>query len=172
MEFNDNYPQYEIMAQHSEEEGKSKRKNLWKVFWIMLGITLLELFIGFKAESLGLLDALKFSTVWLKLIFVGLTIVKAAYIVLEFMHLGHERKSLKYTIITPYVLFVLYLVWIALEEGTYSGDPNKKAIMNQLIIDQQHEVRTRPAGAHEHSEAAPAHDGGEGKHEESGAEHH
>lgn len=157
MEFNDGFPQYEILAHHSEEEGKVKRKKLWRVFWIMLAITILELIIGLKAEAWGLLDAMKFSTVTLKLIFVFLTIVKAGYIVLSFMHLGDERKSLKYTILVPYVLFVLYLTWIILVEGTYSMSTDRKAPMNQLIIDQQYKLRTQGSHGHDAAEhAAPA----------------
>jgi len=31
MEFHDNYPQYEVMANHGEEEGKKNRRTLWNV---------------------------------------------------------------------------------------------------------------------------------------------
>jgi cytochrome c oxidase subunit 4 len=84
--FNDGYPQYELMALHDEETGKVVRKKLWKVFWIMLVITIAELIIGFQAVDWGLSKTL------LKIIFISLTIVKAAYIVLSFMHLGDETK--------------------------------------------------------------------------------
>jgi cytochrome c oxidase subunit IV len=119
MEFNDGYPQYEIMAHHSEEEGKAKRKRLWKVFWILLVVTLLELFIGTKAESWGLQHD-GHSTISLKIIFIGLTLLKAAYIVLTFMHLGDEKKVFKYIILIPYAVFILYLVFICLVEGVYT----------------------------------------------------
>lgn len=167
MEFNDNYPAYELMAHHSEEEGKIKRKKLWRVFWIMLAITIGELIIGFKAEAWGLLDAMKFSTVTLKLIFIILTIAKAGYIVMSFMHLGDENKGFRYVVIAPYILFVSYLIWIIVKEGTYSMDPARKAPMDQLIIDQQHELRTSSGHGHdtEHSTSAPAKES-ESKHEE------
>ena len=41
-EFHDDYPSYETMAHHSEEEGKVTRKALWRVFWYMLAITIFE----------------------------------------------------------------------------------------------------------------------------------
>ncbi|MCC7050561.1 MAG: cytochrome C oxidase subunit IV family protein [Bacteroidia bacterium] len=119
MEFQDNYPQYEIMAHHSEEEGKLKRKKLWKVFWILLVVTLLELFIGSNAEAWGLQHAGQ-STFILKVIFIGLTILKAAYIVLSFMHLGDENKMLRYLILVPYSFFIVYIVAICLNEALYS----------------------------------------------------
>jgi cytochrome c oxidase subunit IV len=53
----------------------------------------------------------------IKLGFIVLTLVKAAYIVLIFMHLGDEKKSLKYVVLLPYALFILYLIFIGLYEG-------------------------------------------------------
>lgn len=173
MDFNDNYPSYEMMAHHSEEEGKVKRKKLWKVFWIMLAVTIVELIIGFYQEDWGLTDAMRYSTVTLKFIFIILTIVKAAYIVLSFMHLGDEKKVLKYTILVPYIFFVLYLSWIVITEGTYSGADERKAPMNELIIEEQNKIRTG-GGAHHggndhHENAAAGAESGD-KHEE--GEHH
>ena len=43
--------------------------------------------------------------------------MKAAYIVLVFMHLGDERSNLKKVIIAPYMLFIGYLIFIAISEG-------------------------------------------------------
>ncbi len=55
-EFHDDYPQYEFMAHHSEEEGKVMRRKLWNVFWIMLAVTIAELIIGSFAKDWHLLD--------------------------------------------------------------------------------------------------------------------
>jgi len=52
-----------------------------------------------------------------KLLFIGLTVLKAGYIVLTFMHLGDERKVLKYIILVPYFIFIVYLLFICLTEG-------------------------------------------------------
>jgi len=43
--------------------------------------------------------------------------VKAAYIVLVFMHLGDERPNLKKVVLAPYMLFIGYLLFIAISEG-------------------------------------------------------
>lgn len=111
-EFHDYNPGYEFLAQHDAEVGKQKRKQLWKVFWILLVVTLIELVIGFYNSN--------FSPALLKVIFVGLTIFKAYYIVAEFMHLGHENKGLRITVIIPYAIFAIYIVYICLIEGVYS----------------------------------------------------
>lgn len=107
------YPNYEKMAIHDEAHGKVVRKKLWMVFWIMLGITLFELFIGFKfSESLGEINK--------EYLFIFLTVVKAFFIVWVFMHLGDEKKAMKYVIIAPYTLFIFYLAFMAITEGAYS----------------------------------------------------
>ena len=108
------YPNYEKMAVHDEAHGKVVRKKLWMVFWIMLIVTLIELFIGFKySESLGEINK--------EYLFIFLTVAKAFFIVFVFMHLGDEKKALKYVIIAPYVLFIFYLAFMAITEGVYTS---------------------------------------------------
>jgi cytochrome c oxidase subunit IV len=103
------------MAQHTEhdENAPSPTKEIWKVFWYLLGITTLEFIIAFTIDA----DAHK----WLKIsIFIFLTIVKAFYIVGTFMHLKYEVKSLIWTVILP-CMFVLWLVLALMIEGGYIG---------------------------------------------------
>jgi cytochrome c oxidase subunit IV len=131
-EFHDDYPQYELMANHSEEEGKKIRRTLWNVFWIMLAITIAELIIGSMAPGHGWSG-----TAWLQFLFIGLTVLKAGFIVMAFMHLGHEVKFMKYVVLLPYTVFMLYGIFVILNEGIYSGEPVNKARMDHIIIDQQ-----------------------------------
>ncbi|MCE9538817.1 MAG: cytochrome C oxidase subunit IV family protein [Bacteroidetes bacterium] len=165
-EFHDDYPQYELMAHHSEEEGKVKRKKLWNVFWIMLAITILELIIGSFANQMGLLEADRTSTVLLKVIFIGLTIAKAFYIVFSFMHLGHEKKALKYSVLAPYLIFILYLIYIVIAEAVYCGVNKEK--MDGLIVKQKIELNAAAAAGHQSAagekQESPAHEGTEAHH--------
>ncbi len=103
---------YSTDARHSEEEGKVIRKKLYMVTVILTAITVVEIFMGvyFKRNATFTWEAIK-------LTFILLTLIKAAYIVLIFMHLGEERKNLKYVILLPYALFILYLLFIGLYEG-------------------------------------------------------
>lgn len=149
-EFHDDYPQYELMAHHSEEEGKTKRRTLWNVFWIMLIVTILELVIGTYANSLGLLAPDRTSSFLLKVIFVGLTIGKAFFIVFSFMHLGHEKKVLKYSILAPYIIFILYLIFICISESIYAGIYKQK--MDVLIVKQKIELNEAAASGHHGAE--------------------
>ncbi|MFL5765125.1 MAG: cytochrome C oxidase subunit IV family protein [Bacteroidia bacterium] len=159
-EFHDDYPQYEFMAHHSEEEGKKKRRKLWNVFWIMLIVTIVELIIGFNAMKLSLLDPVnRTSSVTLKFIFIGLTLLKAGFIVLSFMHLGDEKKSLKRAILVPYTIFILYLVWICVTEANYCRI--HKHEMDHIIVEQKDQQNKDAISGHHHEE---------GEHHEAGGE--
>jgi caa(3)-type oxidase subunit IV len=81
---------------------------IWRTFWILLVITIFEVGIAFTSIPHHILI----------IIFIVLTIVKAYYIVAFFMHLKHEKASLKMSIVLPFIL-ILYLIVMALAEGTY-----------------------------------------------------
>lgn len=151
MEFHDDYPQYEVMAHHSEEEGKKARRKLWNVFWIMLAITIVELIVGSMAPGQGWSGKL-----WLKVFFIALTIVKAGYIVISFMHLGHEVKFFKYVILLPYVVFMSYCIFICLNEGTYSSHPGNKAKLDPILVKQQEQLKQ-----HGHTKTEKEHEAGD-----------
>jgi cytochrome c oxidase subunit IV len=97
------------MAQHSHEPqvtvippNKEKIRQIWKVFFILLVITVLEFIVAFTISH-------EYATLRV-FIFVMMTIVKAAYIVGEFMHLKHEAKVLIWSILIPMVFVVWMLV--------------------------------------------------------------
>ena len=150
-EFHDDYPQYEFMAHHSEEDGKKKRRKLWNVFWIMLAVTIIELIIGFNASKMGLLNDDRTSGLVLKIIFIGLTIGKAYFIVFSFMHLGDERKPMKWTILAPYTIFILYLIWLIVQEANYSKV--NKHPMDSIIVNQKIELNEAAKHGHGHDDA-------------------
>ena len=161
-EFHDDYPQYEFMAHHSEEDGKKKRRKLWNVFWIMLAVTIVELIIGFQASSLGLLNDDRTSGVSLKIIFIGLTIFKAFFIVMSFMHLGDEKKAMKWTILAPYTMFIVYLIWLCVTEANYCKI--NKHPMDMVIVKQK--IHLNEAAKNGHGHDAPAgHDAKDASHE-------
>lgn len=86
---------------------KNKIRKIWKVAAILGGITAIEFVIAF---TIGAGLARNF-------LFIALTIWKAFYIVSEFMHLGHEKKSLKMSILLP-LLFVIFLIFILIYQGS------------------------------------------------------
>src|SRR3954467_3286200 len=78
-------------------------KVIWRVFWILLLVTIFEVGISFTGLSK---DILLYT-------FVTLTIVKAYFIVFYFMHMKFEAVPFKWTILLPFVLIV-YLIFIAI----------------------------------------------------------
>jgi len=112
----DDIVEYSLDAHHSEEEGVKLRKKIWKVTALLTAITVVEVLLGaFIKQGSSIWPIIKWS-------FIAMTIVKAAYIVLSFMHLGDERKSLKYMILIPYFIFICYLIFICLTEATEVGN--------------------------------------------------
>ncbi|MCC5922281.1 MAG: cytochrome C oxidase subunit IV family protein [Crocinitomicaceae bacterium] len=111
----DDIIEYSLDAHHSEEQGVTIRKKIWKVTLILSIITAVEVLLGAFIKQ-G-------SDLWLtvKVSFIIMTIFKAAYIVMVFMHLGDERKALKWVILLPYTIFILYLMFIGLTEGNAVG---------------------------------------------------
>lgn len=118
-EFQDNFPNYEFIAQHDSETGVHVRKNLMKVFWLLLVVTLIELTIGWFWHDIH--QATHLSKTWLIIVFVLFTLLKAGYIVMSFMHLGDENKWMRWMILGPYCLFIVYLIYMtSVTEGAYA----------------------------------------------------
>ena len=101
---------------HGEEAGKKIRKNIVKVTLLLSIITAVEVMVGVYFGRGTVSDTAWF---WIKVFYIVLTLVKAGYIVMSFMHLGDERKSARNVILYPYLVFIGYLIFIALTESTY-----------------------------------------------------
>ncbi len=82
-----------------------KIKKIWKTAGILLALTIAEFIMAFTMDRGILLYAL----------FIALTIWKAKYIMMEFMHLGDEVKPLFYSIIVPLIFLVWLLIALAKE---------------------------------------------------------
>lgn len=94
---------------HSGQMDKPQTKTIWKTFWILLGITALEFIV-----ALGL----DFSTGLKAAIFIGMTFIKAFYIVAEFMHLKHETKVLMWSIVLPFIFIIWLTVALLVESNS------------------------------------------------------
>jgi cytochrome c oxidase subunit 4 len=74
-------------TEHMLAPGEIAKPNtawIWRVFFILVGITGVEFVFVFVMHPSMLRNS----------IFIGLTILKAFFIVAEFMHLKHETKAL------------------------------------------------------------------------------
>jgi len=115
----DDIIEYSLDAHHSEEEGKKKRKEIWKVTIILSIITILEVTVGILWPKTHV-SPLAWTAI--KYGYIVLTLVKAGYIVMVFMHLGEERRNFRMMVLVPYLIFILYLVFHLLNEGVSVGN--------------------------------------------------
>ncbi len=90
----------------------AKIRGIWKVALILAVVTAIEYVFAFTMAK-GML---------LNVIFVSLTIVKAGFIVSEFMHLGHEVRSLMFTILLPMIFIIWLIVALVNIEGSAIKD--------------------------------------------------
>lgn len=86
---------------------KAKIRKLWKIALILGVVTAIEFFLAILMPRGMLLYS----------VFIGLTLVKAFYIISEFMHLKYEVKSLIWSIMLP-VIFLIWLIIALLAEGS------------------------------------------------------
>ncbi len=118
-----------VMAHHSDiqsSESKSQVKKIWKVFWILLAITIVEVVIGmFFSYSIPVFIR--------NTIFLALTIFKAGYIVAIFMHLGDEFKGFIVTVLIPLFLFVWFIIAF-LADGFFWLRMNNTSPARQNIV--------------------------------------
>ncbi|MBC7589225.1 MAG: cytochrome C oxidase subunit IV family protein [Chitinophagaceae bacterium] len=99
-------------VQHAEEhEGMTKRR-IWKVFFILLAITVVEFIV-----ALGIPHSMMGNGVR-NTIYITLTLVKAFYIIAFFMHLKFEKYTLKLILILS-IIFIIYFIVLMLVEGNY-----------------------------------------------------
>jgi cytochrome c oxidase subunit IV len=85
---------------------KPDTKAIWFTFWVLLAVTAVEFLIAFTSDSKG------FRVVT----FILLTLVKAYFIVANFMHLRHEVKTLIWSVVLP-IAFIAWLVAALIFEG-------------------------------------------------------
>lgn len=97
---------------HDEHVGLSKSK-IWQVFFILLGITVVEFIIalviipkGMMSQSVG------------NFLYIALTVLKAYYIVAYFMHLKFEKTGLQLSMGLAFI-FIIYFIVLMLIEGDY-----------------------------------------------------
>lgn len=102
-----------VMSHHDDIKSEASKKQIgriWKVFWILLAVTVVEVVMGmFFSYSMprGILNAL----------FLILTMFKAGYIVSVFMHLGDELKNFILVVLIPLALFVWFIIAFLADGG-------------------------------------------------------
>src|SRR6202522_1967235 len=89
---------------------------IWRTFWILLGITLVELTLATIHLKTEFPPKLVLNGIYLIL-----TCAKAFYIIAEFMHLRHEIKNMIMTIAVPALLFVWFIIAFLWDGDSYKN---------------------------------------------------
>jgi cytochrome c oxidase subunit IV len=105
---------------HHGEEHNFSVKAIWRTFWILLIITVIELVLAILYYETDFLPKH-----FLNGIFVIGTLAKAFFIIAEFMHLKYELKNLILTIAFPAMLFIWFLGAFLWDGNSYKNLRNR-----------------------------------------------
>lgn len=115
------------MAHDSAHHG-SATKRIWTVFGILSVVTIVEVALGIVRP--GFLIGTDFLRMHLlNWIFIILTLYKAYLITWAFMHMEHETKGLRRSVVWTAIFLICYLVFILLTEGDYIFDVYKEGFV-------------------------------------------
>jgi cytochrome c oxidase subunit IV len=119
----------------------SGTKRIWKTFWLLSIITVIELAIGLSIYTIHK-GANPNAT--LVLMFKGmvciLTLAKAYYIVSIFMHLGDEIRNMIMTIVVPLMLFIWFIAAFLWDGNSWKILRNTDAGSKPAQTEQHHTV--------------------------------
>jgi cytochrome c oxidase subunit 4 len=90
------------------------REKIWAVFFVLLGITVIEFIIALSTWCLKGIVPIEYANP----IYIILTLFKAFYIVAYFMHLKFEKVGLVYSLVVP-ILFIIGLILVLTNESHY-----------------------------------------------------
>ena len=124
--------------------GEAQVKRIWKTFWILLILTIIELGLGLSVYYIDM-EANPSETLilFLKGIICILTLAKAFYIISIFMHLGDEVRNLIMSIGIPALLFIWFIFTFLFEGNSYKQLRNTDAGSRTYI----EKVHQQPAPA-------------------------
>jgi len=105
-------------AGHAEPDFSTKA--IWRTFWILLIITVVELILAIVYYESHFLPKH-----FLNGLFVIGTLAKAFFIIAEFMHLRHEIKNLILSLAFPALLFIWFLIAFLWDGNSYKNLRNK-----------------------------------------------
>ncbi len=139
-----NTEQHTVTADASAHHGNPSDnvKRIWKTFWKLLIITIIELGLGLTIYALNLPDDLK--RLLIKGVIIILSLAKAYYIVSIFMHLGDEIKNLKMTIVIPLMLFLWFIFAFVYDGNSYKNLRNKydKSFQERTTVENGKSITT------------------------------
>ena len=100
---------------------KSNTSKIWAVLFFLSVVTIVEVALGIKKPDVLIVNSF-LSMKLINWIFIILTIVKAYYIMWDFMHMRDEVRGLQFSVIVTLSFLIAYLAFILLVEGNYIFD--------------------------------------------------
>jgi cytochrome c oxidase subunit IV len=134
-----------IHNEHHDYHGGTKE--IWRTFWILLILTIVELVLGFLMIGMT-------SFGWILLIkgtIIILMLAKAFYIVAYFMHLKAEIRNLIMTIVVPLSLLIWGIIAFLYDGHAYRSNRNTY----DKYYREQSNIKSSDVKADEHG--SPAH---------------
>jgi cytochrome c oxidase subunit 4 len=123
---------------HDNAHATFDTKPIWRTFWILLGITMVELTLA----TIHLKTDFPPKYV-LNGIYLILTLAKAFYIIAEFMHLRHEIKNMIMTVAVPAMLFIWFAVAFLWDGNSFRNLRNR---YDPYHVEQSHNPAPNPEG--------------------------
>ena len=122
---------------HDNAHTSFDTRPIWRTFWILLGITMVELILATIHLKTGFPSKYVLNGMYLIL-----TCAKAFYIIAEFMHLRHELKNLIMTIALPACLFIWFSIAFLSDGNSYRELRNRYDPYHV----EQNTIKVAPAG--------------------------
>ncbi|MBK7433055.1 MAG: cytochrome C oxidase subunit IV family protein [Chitinophagaceae bacterium] len=116
----------EISIPHAPSSGTGR---IWKVFWLLSVVTLVELVLGFGLAKhwYGDPETSHTAILFVKGALCILSLAKAFYIVSVFMHLGDEIRNMIMTIVVPLCLFIWFIAAFLWDGNSWRNLKNTNA---------------------------------------------
>ena len=127
-------------------------KRIWKAFWILSIITIIELALGLTIFQLDKGDPSYMLIIFIKGVICILTIAKAFYIISIFMHLGDEIRSMMLSLAVPALLFIWFIIAFLADGNSFKNLRNTDAGSRKYVPEKvmHHAPATAPAAEQEH----------------------
>ena len=117
----------------NEEEEKAHVKKIWRAFWILAILTVIELALGLTIYFLEMGVVSYWVILFIKGVITILTFAKAFYIISIFMHLGDESRTMMLTIAIPATLFIWFITAFLWEGNSFKNLRNTNAGSREYI---------------------------------------
>lgn len=116
-----------------EEEDKAHVKKIWRAFWILAVLTVIELALGLTIYFLEMGVVSYWVILFIKGVITILTFAKAFYIIAIFMHLGDEVRTMILSIAVPATLFIWFITAFLWEGNSFKNLRNTNAGSREYI---------------------------------------